>query len=65
MKKHILDPADIDEYDEINGDEQCVSVWCKKCKKYEFRSLPICLIGTEGELIEFKGELVPYVGYLK
>jgi len=30
-----FDYSDIDEYDEISGDEQLCSVWCKTHRKYE------------------------------
>ena len=44
---HELDPTEIDELDEISGDEQLVNIWCNTCNKYEWRSILIEDIGSE------------------
>jgi hypothetical protein len=61
-RKHILDAQDIDEFDEINGDHQCVSIWCRTCKRYEFRSVHISDIGNDEPIVSTVGELIPFVG---
>ena len=33
---HNIDYADIDEKDEISGDEQLCLIWCWTCKGYEW-----------------------------
>lgn len=39
-KKHKLDLSEIDELDEISGDEQLALVWCDTHRKYEWHWLP-------------------------
>lgn len=38
--KHKLDLGEIDELDEISGDEQLSRVWCETHKTYEWHWLP-------------------------
>jgi hypothetical protein len=33
---HILDPSDIDEIDEVDGDERLVLIWCSAHRAYEW-----------------------------
>ena len=37
--KHKLDPSEIDDLDEISGDEQLCLVWCETHKTYEWHWL--------------------------
>ena len=36
MEKHVLDTAEIDEVDEIDGEQQLVLVWCDTHQVYEW-----------------------------
>lgn len=38
-ERHLVDPNDIDELDEISGDEQSCLVWCETHKRYEWHWL--------------------------
>jgi hypothetical protein len=38
--KHDLDFSDIDDYDEISGEEQLTLIWCILHKQYEWHWLP-------------------------
>ena len=42
---HLLDCGDIDDYDEINGYDQLVWIWCLTHKKYEWHSVPMNKLG--------------------
>jgi hypothetical protein len=35
-QRHELDYSDIDDYDEISGDEQLTFIWCNTHKQYEW-----------------------------
>lgn len=37
--KHILDPSQVDQLDEISGDEQLALVWCETHRKWEWHWL--------------------------
>jgi hypothetical protein len=39
IEKHVLDEDEIDELDEISGDEQLSLVWCITHQKYEWHWL--------------------------
>lgn len=49
-KAHILDPSEVDEKDEISGDEQLMLVWCETCKKYEWHWMEIDSAGRRRRL---------------
>lgn len=38
-KEHVLDYSDIDDYDEISGEEQLTLIWCNTHKQYEWHWL--------------------------
>lgn len=40
MTTHLIQCDEIDELDEISGDQQLAYVWCVTCRKYESRWLP-------------------------
>lgn len=44
-KGHDLDYSEIDELDEIDGDEQLALIWCNTHRKYEWHSIDRDLIG--------------------
>lgn len=39
--KHDLDLNEVDEMDEISGDEQLKSVWCRTCRAYEWHWIEV------------------------
>lgn len=41
MAEHDLDTSQIDDRDEISGDEQQCLVWCDTHRKWEWHWLPI------------------------
>jgi hypothetical protein len=47
MATHVLDYSEIEEPDEISGDEQYVLVWCNTHKKHEWHWLNRDLINTQ------------------
>lgn len=40
-EKHDLDTSQVDDLDEISGDEQLKLVWCNTHQKWEWHWLPI------------------------
>jgi hypothetical protein len=46
MPKHDLDLSEIDELDEIDGDQQLCLVWCDVHRCHEWHWLPMAKIGT-------------------
>lgn len=40
-QNHDIDPSDVDDLDEISGDEQYALVWCHTHKNYEWHWIPI------------------------
>lgn len=41
VKQHDLDYAEIDDLDEISGDEQLALIWCNTHRKYEWQWVAI------------------------
>lgn len=41
---HVLDLAEIDDLDEVSGDEQLVLVWCDTHRTHEWHSIDRSLI---------------------
>lgn len=37
--KHVLDPTQVDQLDEISGDEQLALVWCETHREWEWHWL--------------------------
>lgn len=49
---HNLDLDEVDDLDEISGDEQLSLVWCRTHKKYEWHWLPVSEVNPEEEARE-------------
>jgi hypothetical protein len=44
MERHDLDCSEIDELDEISGDEQQALVWCRTHRRWEWHWIPRDLV---------------------
>jgi hypothetical protein len=47
MTNHNLDYGEIDEVDEISGDEQLVLIWCRAHHTYEWHWIEMPMEGKE------------------
>jgi hypothetical protein len=45
LNKHDLDYAEIDDLDEISGDEQLALIWCNTHQKHEWQWIAVAAIG--------------------
>lgn len=49
QSKHDLDPGQVDELDEISGDQQLVLIWCNSHRAFEWHWVDRSWIGGRKE----------------